>query len=31
MSVALEYGIPTDTAGLQMRLGIARETMTKSR
>src|SRR3972149_749958 len=24
MSVALEYGIPTDTAGLQLRLGIAR-------
>jgi len=30
MSVALEYGIPTDTAGLQLRLGITRETMTKS-
>src|SRR6185295_9460102 len=24
MSIALEYGIPTDTAGLQLRLGIAR-------
>lgn len=24
MSIALEYGIPTDTAGLQLRLGIVR-------